>query len=211
MLKRGQYILSRGFTIVELIIAVVVIAILAAITLVAYNGVTHRAEMSKMATAAHYYENALKLYFTDNGDYPLARTSGSVEEFICLGTLAQFPADPAHGFAAGECNYYLHEGNRTTYGQIDAQSEQLFQTLGSYVNGLPKDKLPFSESTSVIPGYHYFDRGFYYTNYNNEYVSLNYDVTSPKCLSEKHVQVNYDTATGQSYCRIIFVNTIDFH
>lgn len=43
---------KRGFTIVELLIVVVVIAILAAITIVAYNGIQHRAKSSAVQSAA---------------------------------------------------------------------------------------------------------------------------------------------------------------
>ncbi len=39
---------SRGFTIVELLIVVVVIAILAAITIVSYNGISRQAKNSAL-------------------------------------------------------------------------------------------------------------------------------------------------------------------
>jgi prepilin-type N-terminal cleavage/methylation domain-containing protein len=48
---------KRGFTIVELLIVIVVIGILAAITIVAYNGVTARANKTSAQAAA---ANALK-------------------------------------------------------------------------------------------------------------------------------------------------------
>ena len=43
---------DRGFTIVELLIVIVVIAILAAITIVAYSGITARANTTKAQTNA---------------------------------------------------------------------------------------------------------------------------------------------------------------
>lgn len=49
--------MRRGFTIVELLIVIVVIAILAAITVVAYNGIQDRARSAKMkADVAHLAE-----------------------------------------------------------------------------------------------------------------------------------------------------------
>lgn len=47
-MQRGR---GKGFTIVELLIVVVVIAILAAITVVSYNGITAQAEDSALKTA----------------------------------------------------------------------------------------------------------------------------------------------------------------
>lgn len=42
---------TRGFTIVDLLIVIVVIAILAAITIVAFNGIQQRARNTQMAAA----------------------------------------------------------------------------------------------------------------------------------------------------------------
>lgn len=61
---------SKGFTIVELLIVVVVIAILAAITIVGYNGVTSRARQATMQAGLDQTATQLSLYRTLNGEYP---------------------------------------------------------------------------------------------------------------------------------------------
>jgi len=61
---------SPGFTIVELLIVIVVIAILAAISIVAYNGIQSRARDAERMTEMQTIEKALALYFIDNGGYP---------------------------------------------------------------------------------------------------------------------------------------------
>ena len=61
---------SRGFTIVELLIVIVVIAILAAITIVAYNGIQNRANTSAGAAAANSLVKKLETFNTLNSVYP---------------------------------------------------------------------------------------------------------------------------------------------
>jgi len=56
-----------GFTIVELLIVVVVIAILAAISIVAYTNIQQRARDSVRKADVATIEKALKLYAVDNG------------------------------------------------------------------------------------------------------------------------------------------------
>lgn len=61
---------SRGFTLVELLIVIVVIAILAAISIVAYNGIQQRARNTQTMQAVNSYVKAFKLYQADNGSLP---------------------------------------------------------------------------------------------------------------------------------------------
>lgn len=60
----------RGFTIVELLIVIVVIGILAAITIVAYNGIQSRATAAKTVSDITAVNKAVQLYYADNGSYP---------------------------------------------------------------------------------------------------------------------------------------------
>ena len=65
---------QKGFTIVELLIVVVVIAILAAITIVSYNGITNRANASAAKSTAATLQKKAELYQSENGRYPIALT-----------------------------------------------------------------------------------------------------------------------------------------
>lgn len=68
-----------GFTIVELLIVIVVIGILAAITIVAFNGVQNRANNTRVNSIVRSYVTALKAYAAvNNGSYPAVSS--------CLGT-----------------------------------------------------------------------------------------------------------------------------
>ena len=71
---------QKGFTIVELLIVIVVIAILAAISIVAYNGIQTRAENTKTINGVTAYAKALSLYAADKGVYP------TVAGYPCMGT-----------------------------------------------------------------------------------------------------------------------------
>jgi prepilin-type N-terminal cleavage/methylation domain-containing protein len=81
---------QTGFTIVELLIVIVVIGILAAITIVAYNGIQNKGRNLRMVAAATQTYKAISQYIIDTGAYP---TSTSVS---CVGS--DYPVD-----AAGLC------------------------------------------------------------------------------------------------------------
>lgn len=83
--------MKRGFTIVELLIVIVVIAILAAISIVAYNGIQQRARDSQRKNDVAAIAKALKLYRVDNGDL---LTTGS-----------------GCGFAGNGSGWYNHTGS----------------------------------------------------------------------------------------------------
>ena len=70
---------ARGFTIVELLIVIVVIAILAAISIVAYTGIQNRAIESAVMSDFRTIGSKLQAYsVTDGGEkYPTAGTTGT--------------------------------------------------------------------------------------------------------------------------------------
>lgn len=72
---------SQGFTIVELLIVVVVIAILAAITIVSYNGITSRANASAAKSTAASVQKKAELYQAENSLYPtVAQMTGAATD-----------------------------------------------------------------------------------------------------------------------------------
>lgn len=105
---------TAGFTIVELLIVIVVIAILAAITIVAYNGIQNRANDVAIQSDINNLVKKIRLYEVDNGQLPPAGSSyGSGQQttfpgitlavskgsyatssqnlFYCLGTISGQP------------------------------------------------------------------------------------------------------------------------
>lgn len=90
-----------GFTIVELLIVIVVIGILAAITVVAYNGVQGRANDAAIQSDLQNISKKLELYKIDFGVYP----AGSAQ-LTTLGLKASKNAYGNHMISGGQ-NYNL--------------------------------------------------------------------------------------------------------
>ncbi|GAA1817325.1 type II secretion system protein [Nesterenkonia flava] len=67
-----------GFTIIELLIVIVVIAILAAITVVAYNGMQQRARISAIGQEAAAWDKTIRMYQAATGEWPSHETRGGV-------------------------------------------------------------------------------------------------------------------------------------
>ncbi len=81
---------QSGFTIVELLIVIVVIAILAAITIVSYNGITSRANSTSAQAAANIAIKKAEAFNAETGAYPALpsdlNTATADKSYSMLGT-----------------------------------------------------------------------------------------------------------------------------
>jgi prepilin-type N-terminal cleavage/methylation domain-containing protein len=121
---------EKGFTIVELLIVVVVIAILAAVTIVGYSGISEKARMSALASNINQYMKVLEMYHAEHGTFPVAN-------WVCLGQDASvYPA--TNGYTAGACVKGTHSGGFVYPGF----SNSVRDALGAYASSLPSPLYP---------------------------------------------------------------------
>ncbi len=93
---------SRGFTIVELLIVIVIIAILAAITIVAYNGITAKANASSAQAASNVAVKKAEAYNAEISNYPaypsLLTSAPSTTTYYLYGvSFSDLATDPSTG------------------------------------------------------------------------------------------------------------------
>lgn len=121
----GMSLISKrqsGFTIVELLIVIVVIAILATISVVAYNGVQARARDSKRASDVIAILKALESHRALYGNYPMAtpenpgnfersnEPEGAFMEYLTPEFFSATPVDPINN-PSFRYQYYVYSSS----------------------------------------------------------------------------------------------------
>ena len=117
-----KQIKSKGFTIVELLIVIVVIAILAAITIVAYNGIQARAHTTAQKTTAENLAKKIEAYNAITNAYPVWHTTNDVTTQLATDPsssltgagISLLAADPTSSSSDSQVTLYLCSGTGTT-------------------------------------------------------------------------------------------------
>lgn len=83
---------KSGYTILEIVIAISLIAIFIALPIFAYNSFMKRSRDAQRKSDVSKIQAALEQYKTDNGVYPSA-----LDDLVEEGYLAELPVDPLDG------------------------------------------------------------------------------------------------------------------
>lgn len=144
-----------GFTIVELLIVVVVIAILATITAVAYSGITDRAKYSDEQSDISSLNKAVLMYYADNGKYPSPTNVSGCTNGWCGWDQATgdnfIPGlSPKYVSATPQMPASNANGDTYLYRSVDGTSYQLMRYRDNTLGGLPtiERNSPISAATA---------------------------------------------------------------
>ncbi|HEY8993003.1 MAG TPA: type II secretion system protein [Candidatus Microsaccharimonas sp.] len=147
---------GAGFTIVELLIVIVVIGILAALTIVAFNGVSNKAKVALVSSDLTSVSKKLKIDQTINGAYPLtlAATDSGKGVPASAGTTYQYTVDNTvnpQTFCVtavnGSVAYFITQSGVATSGTCpgDSATGVVAPVIGGYVdltNDVPMTNIP---------------------------------------------------------------------
>lgn len=128
-----------GFTIVELLVVIVVIAILAAVSVVAYGGIQTRAENAKTLAGIDQFGKALQMYKVhNNGNYPLTGGGfqyGCIAESGNCGNTDGTINSECVGLGASGISVTLNNAIKTVVNSIPAVSDQTIKCENKNVKG----------------------------------------------------------------------------
>lgn len=177
---------KSGFTLVELLIVIVIIAILAAITVVAYNGIQARAQLAAAQSDAQSIATKLEVFKTINDNYPssISDCPTPTNSDLCLkpgGDLTY----TYNAFAANSGTGY-QQVNATSYELTVGNSQQFFYTSSAEKHGTNE----FMQYTDLAP---IIDK------YGLVKYQLSFDIKSADTSSKNTVQVYFQNGSGAKY------------
>ena len=94
-MKKNKHRKQAGFTLIELMVVVVIIAILAGLVIPRFMGETDKAKQAKAKMQIESLESALKMYKLDNGSYPT--TEQGLKALVETPTVGNLPKNWRQG------------------------------------------------------------------------------------------------------------------
>jgi prepilin-type N-terminal cleavage/methylation domain-containing protein len=113
---------TNGFTIVELLVVIVVIAILATIVIVAYNGVQTSAKASSVASQLESTEKAFRLYAVQDGLTVWPADSAAISGVSANPTIKQFMDGSSLGQYMKQAPYLANTPSLTWFYDNDSDT-----------------------------------------------------------------------------------------
>lgn len=157
---------TSGFTIVELLIVIVVIAILTAIGIVAYGGIQRRSENTKTISAVQAYRKALQQYALEKGSYPIIGG-------YCLGT--EYPILDGTNAGCRNSSSVLHNTTAVNYAHL----------LQPYLGGsspMPSTKILYDTAQTIgYVGIYFYGTNYNYTLNGEKVVAMWYTIDDVVC------------------------------
>lgn len=182
---RGTCRGDKGFTIVELLIVIVVIAILAAVTVVAYNGVQARAQRSRLAGDMASIKTKLELFNADNTLYPqsIIDCPTPAATNLCL-TPGAGEGYRYQGFTPGGSGYMIVDNN--SY-ELTILGDQQFLYSSNAVRHGPNEFMQYMDMAPTI------DR------YGLQSYQISFDIKSANTATKNTVAVYMQNGSGAKY------------
>lgn len=186
---------QRGFTIVELLIVIVVIGILAAITVVAFNGVQNRARDTRVQSDIRSVASMIEQYAAVQGSYPTTGglsivfsddncpAGSSQADWVpsVTGTLPQ-SQQPAKG-ASGGNGCYMYASDGTSY---------IVSAWNMAANG--------PQNSTMYRRVGFREAGFYSTNaYICNHAAIGGNTPTPYVITRDYYKYSY-TVSNISSC-----------
>jgi prepilin-type N-terminal cleavage/methylation domain-containing protein len=144
---------KAGFTLIELMIAIVIVAVLATIGAVTYSTAQRSARVSKRVQDLKSIQTALELYKTANGFYPLQTAvntcvdSSAMQTALVPNYMPAIPTDPSQN---GTTNCYIYQSNGSAAAPLAPATEYKIKTNGNLQTTGEMTSNDFAQQNNMI-------------------------------------------------------------